>query len=198
MTQSAPEVNSVIDQIEALLPQTQCRKCSFPGCRPYAEAIATGEAEINQCPPGGQQGVNALAGLLGVDALPLNEDFGREQQKRRAFIIEEDCIGCTKCLPPCPVDAIVGAAKFMHTVIAAECTGCELCVEPCPVDCIVMLPFPEGDVEGPDRQELALLAKRRYQAKNQRQAREQAEKVERARKRKAALAKLKAAKRIKP
>lgn len=198
MTQSAPEINSVIDQIEALLPQTQCRKCSFSGCRPYAEAIATGEAEINQCPPGGQQGVNALAGLLGVDALPLNEDFGREQQKRRAFIIEEDCIGCTKCLPPCPVDAIVGAAKFMHTVIAAECTGCELCVEPCPVDCIIMLPFPEGDVEGPDRQELALLAKRRYQAKNQRQAREQAEKAERARKRKAALAKLKAAKRIKP
>ena len=198
MTQSAPEINSVIDQIEALLPQTQCRKCSFSGCRPYAEAIATGEAEINQCPPGGQQGVNALAGLLGVDALPLNEDFGREQQKRRAFIIEEDCIGCTKCLPPCPVDAIVGAAKFMHTVIAAECTGCELCVEPCPVDCIIMLPFPEGGVEGPDRQELALLAKRRYQAKNQRQAREQAEKAERARKRKAALAKLKAAKRIKP
>ena len=198
MTQSAPEINSVIDQIEALLPQTQCRKCSFSGCRPYAEAIANGEAEINQCPPGGQQGVNALAGLLGVDALPLNEDFGKEQQKRQAFIVEEDCIGCTKCLPPCPVDAIVGAAKFMHTVIAAECTGCELCVEPCPVDCIIMLPFPEGDVEGPDRQELALLAKRRYQAKNQRQAREQAEKADRARKRKAALAKLKAAKRIKP
>jgi electron transport complex protein RnfB len=195
--QSTPENSSVIDQIEALLPQTQCRKCSFPGCRPYAEAIAAGQAEINQCPPGGQRGINALAGLLRVDAISLNEEFGKEQQKRRAFIVEEDCIGCTKCLPPCPVDAILGAAKYMHTVISAECTGCELCVEPCPVDCIIMQPFPEGDVEDQGRQELALQAKRRYQAKNQRQAREHAEKAERARIRKAALAKLKAANTIK-
>lgn len=131
----------VVDKIEALLPQTQCGQCSFPGCRPYAEAIASGAADINQCPPGGQDGVDVLADLLGVDSKPLNAEFGEEKPKSVAVIIEKDCIGCTKCIQACPVDAILGAAKMMHTVIANECTGCELCVDPCPVDCIVMEPI---------------------------------------------------------
>lgn len=133
--------NPIVDKIEAILPQTQCGQCSFPGCRPYAEAIASGEADINQCPPGGQDGINALADLLGVEAKPLNAEFGEEKPKSVAFIIEKDCIGCTKCIQACPVDAILGSAKMMHTIIANECTGCELCVDPCPVDCIVMEPI---------------------------------------------------------
>lgn len=129
------------EQIEALLPQTQCAQCRYPGCRPYAQAIVAGEADINQCPPGGDQTVNALADLLGVQAKPLNSEFGEQKAPAVAFIVEQDCIGCVKCIPPCPVDAILGASKQMHTVIAAECTGCELCVAPCPVDCIIMLPI---------------------------------------------------------
>ena len=131
----------LVDQIDALLPQTQCGQCKYPGCRPYAEAVASGAADINQCPPGGEEGVAALASLLGVTAKPLNTDFGKTSAPAVAFIIEQDCIGCVKCIPPCPVDAILGASKQMHTVIAAECTGCELCVAPCPVDCIIMLPL---------------------------------------------------------
>ena len=131
----------LVDQIDALLPQTQCGQCKYPGCRPYAEAVASGAADINQCPPGGEEGVAALASLLGVTAKPLNTDFGKISAPAVAFIIEQDCIGCVKCIPPCPVDAILGASKQMHTVIAAECTGCELCVAPCPVDCIIMLPL---------------------------------------------------------
>lgn len=133
--------NPIVDKIEAILPQTQCGQCSFPGCRPYAEAIASGEADINQCPPGGQDGINALADLLGMEAKPLNDEFGAVKPKSVAVIIEADCIGCTKCIQACPVDAILGSAKMMHTVIANECTGCELCVAPCPVDCIVMEPI---------------------------------------------------------
>lgn len=135
------EGNPLVDQIDAVLPQTQCGQCSFPGCRPYAEAIASGEAEINQCPPGGEAGVEALADLLGVEPLPLNPENGAEKPKMVAVIDEADCIGCTKCIQACPVDAILGAAKFMHTVIGDECTGCELCVEPCPVDVIDMVPI---------------------------------------------------------
>ena len=135
------EGNPLVDQIDAVLPQTQCGQCSFPGCRPYAEAIAAGEAEINQCPPGGEAGVQALADLLGVEPLQLNPDNGAEKPKMVAVIDEPDCIGCTKCIQACPVDAIVGAAKFMHTVVGDECTGCELCVEPCPVDVIDMVPI---------------------------------------------------------
>jgi len=130
----------VAEKIERLLPQTQCAQCGFPGCKPYAQAIANGQADINQCPPGGDETVLALADLLGQTAKPLNTAFGVTEEKQRAFIIEADCIGCAKCIPPCPVDAILGAAKFMHTVIAAECTGCKLCLAPCPVDCIIMLP----------------------------------------------------------
>ncbi len=148
------EGNPLVDQIDSVLPQTQCGQCSFPGCRPYAEAIAAGEAEINQCPPGGEAGVQALADLLGVEPLPLNPENGVEKPTMVAVIDEADCIGCTKCIQACPVDAIVGAAKFMHTVVGDECTGCELCVEPCPVDVIDMVavettvdnwkwPFPE-------------------------------------------------------
>ena len=127
--------------IDALLPQTQCTRCGYTGCLPYAEAIARGEAEINQCPPGGTETIVALAKLTGRPLSPLNRDNGIEAAPTVAFIDEERCIGCTKCLPPCPVDAIVGAPRRMHTVIAELCTGCELCVAPCPVDCIVMIPL---------------------------------------------------------
>ena len=129
----------VVDQINALLPQTQCGQCDFPGCRPYAEAIAAGEAGINQCPPGGETGIQVLADLLGIEAMALNPDNGVEKPKTAAVIDEEVCIGCTLCIQACPVDAILGASKLMHTVIEAECTGCDLCLPPCPVDCIEMV-----------------------------------------------------------
>jgi electron transport complex protein RnfB len=128
------------DDIDARLPQTQCTRCGFSGCRPYAEAIASGSAPINQCPPGGGETIATLAALLARAALPLNPAYGSEGPLLVAQIDEEACIGCAKCLPPCPVDAIVGAHKQMHTVIVAICTGCELCVAPCPVDCISMVP----------------------------------------------------------
>ena len=132
------EGNPIVDQIDTLLPQTQCGQCGHPGCRPYAQAIANGDA-INKCPPGGQATVNALAELLGVDAPSLDAAEGDQSDvKKVAFIREDECIGCTKCIQACPMDAILGAAKQMHTVIADECTGCDLCVEPCPVDCIEM------------------------------------------------------------
>lgn len=134
------EGNPIVDQIDTLLPQTQCGQCGFPGCRPYAQAIVNGEA-INKCPPGGQSTINALADLLDVEAPQLDEEHGTESDvKKVAFIREDECIGCTKCIQACPMDAILGAAKQMHTVIADECTGCDLCVEPCPVDCIDMIP----------------------------------------------------------
>ena len=136
------ETDAVVDRIDAILPQTQCGQCNYPGCRPYAEAIASGEAPINQCPPGGEAGIRELADLLGVEPLPLNTDNGREQLRRVAVIDEATCIGCTLCIQACPVDAILGAAKRMHTVIEAECTGCALCLPPCPVDCIAMVPKP--------------------------------------------------------
>ncbi|MEJ8567395.1 electron transport complex subunit RsxB [Elongatibacter sediminis] len=136
------ESDPVVDQIDAILPQTQCGQCNFPGCRPYAEAIAAGEAEINQCPPGGEAGVRALADLLGTEVLPLNPENGAEAPPEVAVIDEARCIGCTLCIQACPVDAILGAAKRMHTVIGPECTGCELCLPPCPVDCIDMVPAP--------------------------------------------------------
>lgn len=135
------EGDPLVDKIDAILPQTQCGQCSYPGCRPYAEAIANDEAPINQCPPGGEDGVVALAELLGRDPLPLNPDNGAADDTAYLAVIDEDrCIGCTLCIQACPVDAIVGANKLMHTVIESECTGCELCVEPCPVDCIDMVP----------------------------------------------------------
>jgi electron transport complex protein RnfB len=126
--------------IDALLPQTQCTRCGYQGCKPYAEAIAAGEAQINQCPPGGTATIDMLAALLGRTSLPLNAANGVEGPALVAQIDEERCIGCAKCLPPCPVDAIIGTRRQMHTVVADLCTGCELCIAPCPVDCIVMLP----------------------------------------------------------
>jgi electron transport complex protein RnfB len=141
------EGDPLIARIDAILPQTQCGQCGFPGCKPYATAIAEGRADINQCPPGGDAGVRALADLLGpllgVEYKPLNAENGVEKPKAVAFIDEKTCIGCTLCIQACPVDAILGAAKHMHTIISSECTGCELCVAPCPVDCITMEPIGE-------------------------------------------------------
>nr|WP_303900984.1 electron transport complex subunit RsxB [Thiohalomonas denitrificans] len=136
------EEDPVVDQIDSILPQTQCGQCGYAGCRPYAEAIAAGEAEINLCPPGGENTMLALADLLGRDPIALDEE-GKPQPKMVAVIDEDTCIGCTLCVQACPVDAILGAAKQMHTVIESECTGCELCVDPCPVDCIEMKPLEE-------------------------------------------------------
>ncbi|MDH5614155.1 MAG: RnfABCDGE type electron transport complex subunit B, partial [Gammaproteobacteria bacterium] len=116
-------------------------QCTYPGCRPYAEAMAKGEADINQCPPGGEQTIVALADLLGVDPKPLNPEMGEVKEEKTVVIIDEDiCIGCTLCIQACPVDAILGAAKQMHTVIEEECTGCNLCIPPCPVECIYIVP----------------------------------------------------------
>lgn len=129
--------SSLVEQIDTLLPQTQCGQCGYPGCRPYAEAINQGDA-INKCPPGGEATITALADLLGRTPEPLDGEAPSEDLV--AFIREDECIGCTKCIQACPVDAIIGAAKQMHTVIEDECTGCDLCLEPCPVDCIDMLP----------------------------------------------------------
>lgn len=131
------EEDPLVEKIDAILPQTQCGQCGYPGCKPYAEAIAKGEADINRCPPGGEDGVRRLAELLGVEPKPLGE--GLVHKPKSVAVIDENlCIGCTLCIQACPVDAIVGAAKQMHTVIPELCTGCELCVAPCPVDCIHM------------------------------------------------------------
>ena len=137
------EESPLVQKIDAILPQTQCGQCTYPGCKPYATAIAAGEADINQCPPGGEEGIRKLAELLGVEPKPLNAEHGVTKPKSLALIDENICIGCTLCIQACPVDAILGAAKHMHTVIAAECTGCELCLAPCPVDCISMVPIQE-------------------------------------------------------
>ena len=133
----------IIEKIDSILPQTQCGQCGYPGCKPYATAIANGEADINQCPPGGDDGIHKLADLLGVDYKPLNEEHGVPKPKSVAIIDEKTCIGCTLCIQACPVDAILGSAKHMHTIIEKECTGCELCLPPCPVDCIDMVPIKE-------------------------------------------------------
>ncbi len=128
----------LVEKIDAVLPQTQCGQCGFPGCKPYAEAIAKGEADINLCPPGGAEGIERLAELLGVEPKPLGE--GLELKPKAVAVIDEStCIGCTLCIQACPVDALVGAAKQMHVIVAEQCTGCELCLPPCPVDCIHMV-----------------------------------------------------------
>lgn len=165
----------LIDQIDAVLPQTQCGKCGYSGCRPYAEAIAKGQADINQCPPGGQDGILKIAELLDVPPKPLSAAHGFPLPYKAVAIIDERlCIGCTFCLKACPVDAIAGAAKQMHTVIAAECTGCELCIAPCPMDCIRLIPADEN-ATGTDnlpaaarKQQIADHARTRYQRRQQR------------------------------
>lgn len=141
---STTPAKSLADQIEDVLPQTQCTKCGYPACRPYAEAIATGAANYNQCPPGGAEGIARIARLLGKPVIPLNPVNGIERPRPVAVIDESLCIGCTLCIQACPVDAIVGAAKQMHTVLPELCTGCDLCVAPCPVDCIAMVEITPG------------------------------------------------------
>jgi electron transport complex protein RnfB len=158
------------DDIDALLPQTQCTRCGYTGCRPYAEAIASGSAEINQCPPGGSATIATLATLLHREPLPLNPVNGIEGPTLVAQIDEDICIGCAKCLPPCPVDAIVGARKQMHTVVAGLCTGCELCIAPCPVDCIKMVP--RADLVGAPPAPEPHLNRERFYAHNTRLARQ--------------------------
>ncbi len=138
-----------VEQIDHCLPQTQCTKCSYPGCKEYAQAIADGEAEINQCPPGGDVTINALAQLLALDFKPLNIEYGTHQPKQVAQIMEHECIGCMLCIKVCPVDAIIGANKLMHSIIESECTGCELCIEPCPMDCIKMVTPATRAIGGP-------------------------------------------------
>jgi electron transport complex protein RnfB len=134
----SPGVASLAQRIDALLPQTQCTRCGYPDCRAYADAIASGEAPLNQCPPGGAEGIRLLAALLGQPELPLNPEFGTEGPRRFVYIEEATCIGCTLCIQACPVDAIVGAPKRMHAVVEADCTGCELCLPVCPMDCIAL------------------------------------------------------------
>ncbi len=166
------DVTDLATRIDALLPQTQCEQCGFHGCRPYAEAMARGEAPINRCPPGGTAGIARLAALLGTPALPLDPAHGVEKPRTLARIVEADCIGCTKCIQACPVDAIVGAAKLMHTVLPDHCTGCELCVPACPVDCIVLEPMPLAQVEDPAH---ADASRARFQRREARLARERTE-----------------------
>jgi Na+-translocating ferredoxin:NAD+ oxidoreductase subunit B len=132
--------HDLIERLDRILPQTQCGQCSYGGCRPYAEAMARGEAGVDRCPPGGDSGARALSHVLGVAPQPYDRSLGAHTPPQVALVIEADCIGCTKCIQACPVDAIVGGSQRMHTVVEPLCTGCELCVPACPVDCIVMLP----------------------------------------------------------
>lgn len=165
---------TLVARIDALLPQTQCTRCGYPACLDYARAVAQGAADINQCPPGGQAGIDALAVLLGHSTKPLNPANGVEKPREIAVIDEQTCIGCTKCIQACPVDAIVGASKLMHTILSEECSGCELCIAPCPVDCITMVPACGAATTAI---ELAPRYRARYAAHNARAAREEAERA---------------------
>lgn len=170
----ACETADLATRIDALLPQTQCRRCGFEACRPYADALARGESALDRCPPGGAALIAELAGLLGQPALPLDPACGSECAPLVAFIDEPACIGCARCLDPCPTDAIVGARKRMHTVIAADCSGCELCVPACPVDCIRMVPAPGLAAEPLTREAVVARAphfRRLYEARLARLAR---------------------------
>ena len=172
-----PAPDELAARIDALLPQTQCRRCGFDACRPYAEALARGETALNRCPPGGAALIQELSDLLGRPALPLDPACGAEAPPRVAWIDEPACIGCARCLDPCPTDAIVGARKRMHTVIAAVCTGCELCVPTCPVDCIHMIPAPGLPAEPLPHDAVARRAshfRRLYEARLERLARSDA------------------------
>ena len=187
-------MKSIVDRIDEILPQTQCRRCHFDGCRPYAEAIAEGVADINQCPPGGETAIGLLAELLRVDRKPLNPAHGREEPLRIAVIIENDCIGCAKCIEACPVDAIVGAQKLMHTVIESLCTGCELCIPPCPVDCIELDPVNPrfGSANSVAYREFANASRIRFEARNMRLERQRQQEAAGQQRKRAALLRLKA------
>ena len=177
------EVNHIVEKIDSILPQTQCGQCSYTGCMPYANAISKGEAEINQCPPGGEIVIHALAELMDVKYKPLDESYGISKPKAVAFIDEDTCIGCTFCIQACPVDAILGAAKQMHTIIEKECTGCELCLAPCPVDCITMPEIKEIIPDNIANKE-ANIARKRNNFRILRLEREKVERTERNAKRK--------------
>ena len=167
-------LDDITEKINDILPQTQCGKCDFSGCKPYANAISEGKADINQCPPGGKNGILKIARLLKVAYKPLNEKYGVIKPKELAVIEEEQCIGCTLCITACPVDAILGASKSMHTVIKEECTGCELCIDPCPVDCIKMVPL---DIQHDEsiQTKKSFIARKRYEFKNERIERKKSE-----------------------
>ena len=156
-----------VDRINAILPQTQCTKCGFEGCKPYAQALAAGSTDINRCPPGGDAGVAALAKLLDKPIKPIDPACGEPGPLRVAVIDEQHCIGCTLCIDACPVDAIIGANKQMHTVMTDWCTGCDLCLAPCPVDCIDMIDLPAQETWPTQR---AHLAKPRYESRQMRLA----------------------------
>lgn len=176
-------MTTLADRIDALLPQTQCQRCGYPACRPYAEAIARGEADINQCPPGGDEGILALAALTGAAAKPMNPANGSPITETFVALIDESlCIGCTKCIQVCPTDAILGASQQMHTVIAVECSGCELCLPACPVDCIAMVPAPSLSMPGRAPQ-----FRERYEQREQRLARLSSERASAHERRKAML-----------
>ena len=164
-------LDDITEKINSVLPQTQCGKCDFSGCKPYANAIVEGKADINQCPPGGETGILKIAHLLKVEYKPLNESHGVSKPREIAIIEEDKCIGCTLCILACPVDAILGASKSMHTVISEECTGCELCIEPCPVDCIKM-ETPGSEDDESIKAKRSAIARSRYEFKQQRILRE--------------------------
>ena len=164
-------LDDLTEKINSILPQTQCGKCDFSGCKPYANAIVEGKADINQCPPGGKTGILKIAHLLKVEYKPLNESHGVSKPREIAIIEEDKCIGCTLCILACPVDAILGASKSMHTVISEECTGCELCIEPCPVDCIKM-ETPDSEDSESIKDKRSSIARSRYEFKQQRVLRE--------------------------
>jgi len=174
---SAVAFDRLAQAIDAVLPQTQCTRCGYAACRPYAQAVARGEAEINRCPPGGAAGIRLLAEITGRPALPLDPACGAESPRRIAVVDEAHCIGCTICIQKCPVDAIVGAPKQMHAVIASLCTGCDLCVAPCPVDCIEMIPVRDAEPGWTESQRAA--ARTRFERRNARLAREVAHRLAR-------------------
>lgn len=163
----------LIDQVDAWLPQIQCRRCGYAGCYPYAQAVVNGNADINRCPPGGEVTIRALAQLLGRPVIPLDPSLPEPGGRVSARVEEKDCIGCTLCLRACPVDAIVGARKHLHTVLAQTCTGCGLCLPPCPTDCIELVPHPAPRTgPWPDFSlEEAHEARRRWRAREARLAR---------------------------
>lgn len=199
MSSTAPdELANLVQQLDQALPQTQCARCGYPDCRSYAAAVASGEAEINQCPPGGDEGVRRLAALTGKAILALNPENGIEAARALAVIDESWCIGCTLCIRACPVDCIVGAPKQMHVIVNEQCTGCELCIPACPVDCISMVEVSGGRTaweawSKPQADE----ARQRYQFHQMRVARAEVENEERLRqKAKAKLADIAAASKL--